>query len=636
MQRSLTHCTRSIAVAFFAATFLICLSVSASAYQASDQPNIVLIVADDLGIYDLGCYGRRDHNTPNLDKLASQGIRYTSAYCGLSICSASRASLMTGKSCARLHLTTFLPGRPDAESQLLLHPRIQSHLPLAEKTMAEMLQSTGYRTGLFGKWHLGGGKTGPKEQGFDVAVEPKGNGAVDEKEGGKNEYAIVDAAIEFLKSQDDKPAFCYVPQHSPHVALAAPKELIEKNSSSFNPLYAATVESLDKAIGKLLATVDALKRPTIVIFSSDNGGLHVPEVHDLPVTHNGPFRAGKGYLYEGGLRIPLIVRWPDKIKAAQVVEKPVSLMDLMPTLLEVVGLDPSKTVGPLDGISLKKSWLQDEGLSPTKERAFFWHFPHYTNQGSRPAAATRQGNWKLIEYMEDGAIELYDLEKDVGEKTNVSLDFPDKSKALLESLQQWQKRTGVQFGARNPTANREVHQRLYIDSDPSRLDSSQGAEAVGAQWKAWRKEMNRVVLGNKVLLKEASREILLTASSGTPHGKKLRYEPEPQKNVLGYWTEADDWADWDLTIPSDGTYEIEVQCGCGANNGGSVVRLEIGGESLQWTVRDTGHFQNMILENVGSLKLKAGKYRLAVRPQSKTAAAVMDIRSIVLRPIDGI
>lgn len=608
-------------------------NVLAKAADPNDQPNIVLIVADDLGIFDLGCYGRSEHKTPSLDTLASQGIRYTSAYCGLSICSASRASLMTGKSCARLHLTTFLPGRPDAESQLLLHPRIQSYLPLAETTLAESLRGAGYSTGLFGKWHLGGGKTGPLAQGFDVAVEPKGNGTTNEKEGGKNEYAIVDAAIGFLSSQSDKPSFCYIPQHSPHVALAAPKDLIEKNANAFNPLYAATVESLDKAIGKLLASVDALRRPTIVIFTSDNGGLHVPEVHELPVTHNGTFRAGKGYLYEGGLRIPLMVRWPDKIKAAQTVDAPVSLMDLMPTLMEVVGLEPGKTVGPLDGVSLKQSWLDSTAASPSKDRSFFWHFPHYTNQGSRPAAATRQGNWKLIEYQEDGDIELYDLDKDISEKNNVAKEYADKAAALTESLHQWQKKMGVQFGTPNPNAKPEVHNRLYVDFDPTRLDSSVGAVAVGEKWKAWRTEMNRVVAGKKALLKDPSNEITLTAAKGTPHGKRLRYEPETYKNVLGYWTEVDDWADWELTVPNDGTYEIEVQCGCGANNGGSVVRLEVGSESLQWTVRDTGHFQNMIIENLGSMKLKAGSYRLAVRPQSKKGAAVMDIRSIVLRPV---
>ena len=506
-------------------------------------------------------------------------------------------------------------------------------MPLDEKTLAEVLQNAGYRTGLFGKWHLGGGKNGPTQQGFEIAFEPKGNGNVDGKEGGKNEYAIVDAAIDFLKSNDDKPAFCYVPQHSPHVALAAPQSLIEKNSSAFNPLYAATIESLDNAIGKLLTTVDSLKRPTIVIFSSDNGGLHVPEVHELPATHNGPFRAGKGYLYEGGLRIPLIVRWTDKIAANRTIDNPVSLMDLMPTLMEVAGMDTSKTVGPLDGASLTQSWLQSAASGPSKERLFFWHFPHYTNQGSRPAAATRQGNWKLIEYLEDGAIELYDLEKDAGEKSNVAKDFSEKAKALGESLHQWQKRTGVQFGIPNPNAKQEVHRRLYIDSDPTRLDASAGAAAVGDQWRAWRSEMNRVVAGKKALLKDAGNEIILPASTGTPHGKKLRYEPEPHKNVLGYWTEVDDWADWELTIPKDGNYEIDVQCGCGLNNGGSVVRLEVSDQSLQWTVRDTGHFQSMIIEEIGTLKLNAGKYRLAVRPQAKTGAAVMDIRTIVLRPI---
>lgn len=599
----------------------------------SDQPNIVLIVADDLGVFDLGCYGRRDHNTPNLDKLASQGIRYTSAYCGLSICSASRASLMTGKSCARLHLTTFLPGRPDAESQLLLHPQIQSYLPLAETTIAESLRSAGYATGLFGKWHLGGGKTGPLAQGFDVAVEPKGNGVPDENEGGKNEFTIVDAAIGFLTSQSKKPSFCYIPQHSPHVALAAPKELIEKNANAFNPLYAATVESLDKAIGKLLNSLDSLSRPTIVIFTSDNGGLHVPEVHELPATHNGPFRAGKGYLYEGGLRIPMIVRWTDRIKAGQTVDAPVSLMDLMPTLIEVAGSEPGKTVGPLDGVSLKQGWLDATAVSHAKDRSFFWHFPHYTNQGSRPAAATRQGNWKLIEYHEDGAIEMYDLEKDLSEKNNLAKEYADKAAALTESLHEWQKKMGVQFGTPNPNAKSEVHKRLYSESDPTKLNADVGAVAIGEKWKAWRTEMNRVVAGKKPILKDPTNEITLVAANGTPHGKKLRYEPETYKNVLGYWTEVDDWADWELDIPKDGSYEIEVQCGCGANNGGSVVRLEVGSESLQWTVRDTGHFQNMIVENVGSMKLKAGKYRLAVRPQSKKGVAVMDIRSIVLRPI---
>jgi len=638
MHTSPLHSLSTKATIWFGFLLAVLGSSISKAEQISEQPNIVLIVADDLGIYDLGCYGRTEHNTPNLDKLATQGIRYTSAYCGLSICSASRASLMTGKSCARLHLTTFLPGRPNANSQLLLHPRIESHLPLEERTIAEVLRSTGYRTGLFGKWHLGGGNFGPTQQGFEVAIEPNGQGNIDENEGGKNEYKIVNAAIDFLKSQDDKPAFCYVPQHSPHIRLAAPMDLVEKNAAAFNPLYAATVESLDKAIGKLLQTIDTLKRPTIVIFSSDNGGLHVPEGQEWPATHNGPFRAGKGYLYEGGLRIPLIVRWPEKIKAGQTMGTPVSLMDLMPTLMEIAGLDVSKTVGPLDGSSLKTSWLEGSGPSTPGVRSFFWHFPHYTNQGSRPAAATRQGNWKLIEHFEDGSIELFDLEKDLGEKSNVAKDFPDRVQAMSDLLHQWQKRMGVQFGVPNPDADRALHKKIYVDFDSSRLDASESAAAIGTKWKAWRAVMNRAISGDavsggKAILKDASREIVLHADNGVPHGKNLRYEPEPHKNVLGFWTEVDDWADWELIITTEGAYEIEVQYGCGVKNGGSIVRLDVADQSLQWTVRDTGHFQNMICENIGIMKLKMGSYRLAVRPQSKAGVAVMDIRKIVLRPI---
>ena len=610
----------------------LCFATGGSNNPSDDAyPNIVLIFADDLGINDLGCYGRRDHNTPNLDRLASEGMRYTSAYCGLSICSASRAALMTGKTPARLHLTTFLSGRPDADSQMVLHPRIQSFLPLEETTMAEILQRAGYRTGHFGKWHLGGG--GPTKQGFDVAVEPNGNGKLNDQEGGKNEFAIVNAAIDFLKSNGDKPKFCYVPHHSPHVAHAAPKDLIEKNSAAFNPLYAATIESLDIATGKLLDAVNALSRPTIIIFSSDNGGLHVPEVHTVPATHNTPFRAGKGYLYEGGVRIPLIVRWPNVIQAGQTINTPVSLMDLMPTLMQVVGVEPAKSVGPLDGVSLKQNWLDggETGLQP--ERAFYWHFPHYTNQGGRPAAAVRKGKWKLIEYLDNASVELFDLDADVSEQTNVADKFAEQTKLLTELLHQWQMASGAQFGKSNPNADLAAFRRLYIDFDPTRLVADASAVVLGEKWRDWRTEMNKVVAGKKPQLKEALNEIKLLARDGQPHGKKLRYEPESYKNVLGYWTEVDDWADWELSIPKDGEYEIDVHYGCGAKNGGSIVSLEVADASLQWTVRDTGHFQNIIIENVGSLNLKQGKTRLAVRPKSKTAAAVMDIRAIVLRPV---
>ena len=599
--------------------------------KSQNQPNIVIVFADDLGIFDLNCYGRKDHNTPNLDQLARQGIRYTNAYCGLSICSASRASLLTGKSSARLHLTNFLPGRPDAESQLVLSPKIQPNLPLEETTLAEALQTAGYRTGLFGKWHLGGGAFGPTHQGFEVAKEFPDHGVLDEKEGGKNEFAIVDAAIQFLKSSGAKPCFCYVPQHSPHINLAAQDALIKKNSSSFNPLYAATVESLDRSIGKLVAAIDSLERPTVVIFTSDNGGLHVPEGNGQPATHNGPFRAGKGYLYEGGIRIPLVVRWTNNIIKEQTVDAPVSLMDLMPTLMEIAGIEPAKAIGPLDGTSLKSSWLQSDSNVLAKDRAMYWHFPHYTNQGSRPAAAMLQGKWKLVETLDDGSIELFDLEKDVGEKTNLANQFSEQAKSMKDTLHQWQKNVGAQFGKANPLAKADVHRKIYLDIDPSRLDSSSGAATVADAWRDWRKEMNRVVAGKKPILKEIDGEIRLTPAASSPHGKRIIYEPQPNKNVVGYWTEVDDWVDWELMVPKAGNYEIEVHCGCAG--GGSVVALQIGDSSFEWTVRDTGHFQNIIIENVGRTWLPIGTKRLSVRPKSKAGVAIMDIRQIVLRPL---
>lgn len=604
--------------------------------KPTDAPNIVLIFADDLGIFDLNCYGRNDHNTPHLDQLASQGVRYTQAYCGLSICSASRASLLTGKSPARLHLTNFLPGRPDAESQLVLSPKIQPHLPLEETTLAEALQTIGYKTGLFGKWHLGGGAYGPLHQGFEVVQEFPERGALDDLQGGKNEYAIVEAAIQFLKTSQDRPSFCYIPQHSPHINLAAPESLVQKNSASFNPLYAATIESLDRSVGKLMAAVNSLERPTIVIFTSDNGGLHVPEGNGQPATHNGPFRAGKGYLYEGGIRVPLIVRWANTIDEKQTVTSPVSLMDLMPTLLEIAGIEPSKAIGPLDGISLKSNWIRGGNEGPAADRVMHWHFPHYTNQGSRPAAAIRQGKWKLVETLDDGGIELFDLETDVGEKSNLANQFPDQTNQLKDALHRWQQSVGAQSVKANPLAKVDMHRKLYLDQDPSRLDASQGAAAIAEGWLPWRKEMNRVVANKKPKLKETRSVIRLTAAASNPHGKKIIYEPQPNKDVVGYWTEVEDWVDWELVVPAEGTYEIEVHCGCAG--GGSEVALQIGNSSLEWTVRDTGHFQNIIIENVGKTWLPAGTSRLAVRPKSKAGVAIMDIRQIVLRPTvdDGV
>ncbi len=248
-------------------------------------------------------------------------------------------------------------GRPDAPSQRLLQPRIEGQLPLEEVTIAELLKNAGYATGLFGKWHLGGPGFGPKEQGFDVAFVPPANERPTLESGGKGEFAITAAAEKFIEDHRDRPFFCYVPHNNPHIPLAAAPELIEKHRDAFNPVYAAMIETLDDAVGRLMAKVESLglAKRTIFVFTSDNGGLHVLEFPGTPATHNTPFRAGKGYLYEGGLREPLLVRWPGVVAAGSTCETPVVLTDLFPTLLEAAGVDAANTVGPVDGIEHRET-----------------------------------------------------------------------------------------------------------------------------------------------------------------------------------------------------------------------------------------------------------------------------------------
>ncbi len=604
--------------------------------DTASRPNIVLIVADDLGIFDLGCYGRGEHRTPHLDRLAGSGVRYASAYCAQPICSASRAALMTGKFPARLHLTNYLPGRPDADSQALLQPSIEPSLPASERTIAELLREAGYATGLFGKWHLGSGERGPSAQGFDVAFEPSESGGLNDRHGSKNEFAITDAAIQFIESNRDHPYFCYVPHHSPHIPLTATAEAIERHQSAWNPLYAAAIESLDTAVGRLMDAIDRspMAPNTIVIFASDNGGLHVPEGHREPATHAGPYRAGKGFLYEGGIRIPLIVRWPARIREPRVAEQPVVLTDLPVTLLEVARIDRAKTVGPLDGISIASQWTSDTSTAePQEERTLYWHFPHYTNQGSRPAGAVLQGKWKLVQDYEQDIVELYDLQNDPGESTNLVVSEPEIAKKLALQLHEWKKSVGAQECQPNPDFNKMLHQSLYIDRDPSRLRADRSAVAIGESWAVWRTAMNSAVAQRKPHLKPSEGRIELTAATATPHGKNLRYEPEPYKNVLGYWTEVEDWADWTFQVPEGGSYQVEVHVGCGVGTPGSRASVTIDDQILEWDVIRTGHFQNIIVQPLGQVELKKGANTLVVRPIVKAGVAVMDIRAIHLWPV---
>lgn len=455
---------------------------------AAEPPNIVFILADDLGINDLGCYGRKEHHTPHLDRLASQGTRFTSSYCAQPICSPARAAILTGQSPARLHLTTFLPGRADCPSQKLLHPKINQQLPLEQKTLAEYLKETGYATACVGKWHLGGARFGPKEQGFDFVHAGIANSKPSETEGGKGEYDLTRKAIEFVEANRAKPFFLYLAHNTPHIPLAAKRDVIARYKDAFNPTYAAMIETMDDTVGLLLAKLDELKlsKNTIVIFTSDNGGLHVLEFPDSPATHNTPYRAGKGFLYEGGLRVPLIVRWPGSLDAGQVSDVPVSQLDFVPTLLAACGVKPE---GPLDG----EGFIAHYADSKRPLRPFFWHFPHYTNQGSRPAGAMREGNWKLIEHYEDGRLELFDLSKDVSEEKDLSASEPDRAKAMQVRLAAWRKDVKAQENTLNPAFNVALHKKLYVDVDVSKLKAGKSAAGVRAQFQEWRDGMNAVV-----------------------------------------------------------------------------------------------------------------------------------------------
>ncbi|MFA6561711.1 MAG: sulfatase [Verrucomicrobiia bacterium] len=462
---------------------IVCLAAESS----PPKPNIVFILADDLGINDLGCYGRREHRTPHLDAMAAAGTRFTSAYCAQPICSPSRAAIMTGKNPARLHLTTYLPGRPDCPSQKLLHPVIRQQLPLEEKTLPEYLKPAGYVSACIGKWHLGGKGFGPAEQGFDVVHAGRANTTPSETEGGKGEYDLTTQAMKFIEENRSRPFFLYLGHNTPHIPYAAKEPLVAKNSKAFEPVYAAVIESLDDTVGLLLAKLDALglAQNTLVVFTSDNGGLHVPEGPHEKITHNTPYRAGKGFLHEGGLRIPLIVRWPGRVPSGRVVNAPVVNSDWVPTLAEVCGLSvPSD----LDGVSLAS--LLTGGEAP--KRPFFWHFPHYNNQGGQPDGAVRDGDWKLIEFYE-GRVELFNIAQDISEKNNLAASEPERVKQLRAKLNAWRDATVVQANTPNPRFDAALHRALYEDMDVSRYNASTADAAEFARVLEWRKQMNAVV-----------------------------------------------------------------------------------------------------------------------------------------------
>ena len=451
--------------------FTLCLAATLLVIQATRAedrlPNIVLILADDLGWADLSCYGPSLWQTPNLDRLAQQGIRFTQAYAASCVCSPTRAALMTGRHPARLHLTTFLPGRKDFPDQKLLQPTIRQQLPPEEITLAEVLKKRGYVCGHFGKWHLGEGPTvNPAAQGFDVYKGSagryfnfKGPNLVARSEKDYLTDRLTEEAERFLEDNRSRPFFLYLPHFAVHIPLQAKEELLalyQKKAESAppdllrkNPYYAAVLHSLDESVGRILKKLDELKltENTVVVFTSDNGGLSVKEGLNTPATSNTPLRAGKGHLYEGGIRVPLLVRWPGVVKPGRVSSTPVRSEDLFITLAEIAGAELPKD-RELDGLSLV-AHLRGQSESLSRE-CLYWHFPHYSNQGGRPSGAIRCGDWKLIEFFEDGRLELYNLRSDEAEQHNLAEKHPDLRDKLHRQLTEWRQRLQVQMPQPRP------------------------------------------------------------------------------------------------------------------------------------------------------------------------------------------
>jgi arylsulfatase A len=442
------------------------LSGRLSAREPAKKPNFVFILIDDMGWKDLGCYGSRFFETPHTDTLASQGMRFTNAYAACPVCSPTRASILTGKYPARLNLTDFLTGRSDRPSQKLLRPKFPQYLSLEEVTIARVLKTQGYVSAAIGKWHLGGEQHDPIKHGFDVNIGGTGGlpggyfrfrsptlTARDDQEYLTDR--LTEEAEKFIDANKDRPFFLYLAHYAVHIPLEAKKNLLAKyqakarpDEAQNNPIYGAVVESADESVGRILKKLDDLKiaKNTIVFFFSDNGGLSVKEGPDTPATSNAPLRAGKGYLYEGGIREPLIVRWPGVTGPGSVCDVPVSSIDFYSTMLEMAGAKSNAKA--IDGVSLVPLLRGQTG--DWKRQDLYWHYPHYSNQGGKPSGAVRSGDFKLIEFFEDGQLELYNLRDDLGEQNDLSARMPDKTKELHAKLAAWRKSVGAQMPTPNP------------------------------------------------------------------------------------------------------------------------------------------------------------------------------------------
>jgi arylsulfatase A-like enzyme len=458
------------------------------------RPNFVFFLIDDLGRQDLGCYGSTFCETPNIDRLAAQGMRFTNAYAACPVCSPTRASIMTGKYPARVGITDWIgaPQKPTAYREYLL---------LEDVTIAEALREAGYATGFVGKWHLATrdpdrAKYYPDRQGFDVNIGgdysgspptyfhpyAKGKRTLETMPpGGQDgEYLtdrLTDEALKFLEASKARPFLLYLSHYGVHTPLESKKDLAgkyEAKAKSVPPpdgprvkpvygpyktrlvqdhvVYAGMVQSVDESVGRVLGKLEqlGLERDTIVIFMSDNGGLST--VAREGPTCNLPLRAGKGWLYEGGIREPMIIKWPGVVKAGSTCDEAVTSTDFYPTMLEMAGL-PLRPKQHVDGVSLAGLL---KGTGTLDRGAIYWHYPHYHGSGNRPSGAIRAGDYKLIEWYEDGKVELYNLKDDLGERHDLAATIPQKATELRQMLRAWRSAVGAKMPEGEPREDYQI------------------------------------------------------------------------------------------------------------------------------------------------------------------------------------
>ena len=453
--------------------------------SASERTNVVFFLVDDLGWTDLGCFGSSFYDTPHVDGLARSGMKFTNAYAACPVCSPTRASILTGKYPSRTGITDYInagggnqPGKWRRNTKLL-PAAYKDRMAHKEVTLAEALKEAGYATFFAGKWHLGPEGFWPESQGFDVNrggitrggpyggkkyFSPYGNPRL--KDGPPGEHLparLANETVKFIETNREKPFLAYLSFYSVHTPLIARKDLRQKylakrkkldaaavagefskrehrrrvRTLQAHAVYAGMIEAMDQAVGTVLSGLKrlGLEKNTAVFFMSDNGGLSTSEGHP---TSNLPLRGGKGWMYEGGIREPMIVRWPGVTAAGSVCKQVVTSTDFYPTILEITGLKarPAQHRDGVSFVSLLKGKTRKRG-------PLLWHYPHYGNQGGAPAGAVREGRWKLIEWYEDKRVELFDLESDIGENRNLAKGQPERVRAMRATLHRMLKETGA-------------------------------------------------------------------------------------------------------------------------------------------------------------------------------------------------